>query len=209
MMRWADVSAPWRAALELAWAAYAADTIPVGAVVVDASGRIVAEGQNAVYRPGAAAPLAGSRLAHAEVAALACLTAEGAHEDKTLYATLEPCLLCVGAAVMTTVGRVSFAGTDPYGGATSFPSDLNAHLRRTRTAFCGPLDDAVGLFAAAIHVEFFLRRKPDGQVVAAYLERAPAAVAAAHALGRLSLYQAAVSGTALAEIFDSAVTSLD
>jgi tRNA(Arg) A34 adenosine deaminase TadA len=209
MMRWADVDAPWRAALELAWAAYGADTIPVGAVVVDASGRIVAEGQNAVYRPGAAVPLAGSRLAHAEVAALGRLTADGTHEDKALYATLEPCLLCIGAAVMATVGRVYFAGTDPYGGATSFPSDLNAHLRRTRTAFCGPLDDAVGRFAAAIHVEFFLRRRPDEQVVAAYLERAPAAVAAGHALGRLSLQQAAASGTPLAEAFDAAVASLD
>ena len=98
MTRWADVDPPWRAALELAWAAYAADTIPVG-VVVDASGEIVAEGQNAVYRPGAVGPLAGSRLAHAEVAALGSPSAEGAHEDRALYASLEPCLLCVGAAV--------------------------------------------------------------------------------------------------------------
>ena len=209
MTGWADVAAPWRAALELAWAAYAADTIPVGAVVVDASASVVAEGQNAVYRAGAAAPLAGSRLAHAEVAALGCLSAEATHENKALYATLEPCLLCVGAAVMTTVGRVYFAGTDPYGGATSFPSDLNTHIRRARTAFCGPLDDALGLFAAAIHVEFFLRREPDGQVVAAYAEHAPAVAEAGRVLRRMSLYERAAAGTPLAEAFDTAVASLE
>ena len=208
MMRWADVPAPWRAALELAWAAYAAGTIPVGAVVTDAAGRIVAEGQNAVYRRAPDLPLAGSHLAHAEVAALAGLSSEDAHEDLALYSTLEPCLLCAGAAVMSNVGRVHFAGVDPYGGATSFPPDLNAHVRRARTAFCGPLDDEVGMFAAAIHVDFFLRGKPDGHVVAAYAEHAPAAMAAGRALGRQSLHRAAAAGTPLAETFDAAVASL-
>jgi tRNA(Arg) A34 adenosine deaminase TadA len=74
----ADVAAPWRAALELAWAAYAAGTIPVGAVVVDASGRIVAEGENVVYRADADVPLDGSCLAHADVAALGQLGSESA-----------------------------------------------------------------------------------------------------------------------------------
>jgi tRNA(Arg) A34 adenosine deaminase TadA len=146
MTRWADVAAPWRAALELAWCAYAAGTIPVGAVVTDTSGRAVVEGRNAVYRPGDDAPLAGSRIAHAELAALGGLRSEDDHADKALYATLEPCLLCAGAAVMTAVGRVHFAGIDPYGGATSLPPDPNAHMRREGTAFHGPLDDDVGLF---------------------------------------------------------------
>jgi tRNA(adenine34) deaminase len=208
MTRWADVDAPWQAALERAWAAYAAGTIPVGAVVVDASGSVVAEGENGVYRPGAGTPLAGSRLAHAEVAALADLGSESAHEDKALYATLEPCLLCAGAAVMAAVGRVHFAGVDPYGGATSFPPDLNAHVRRGQTAFCGPLEDDVGLFAAAIHVDFFIRARPDGHVVAAYEEHAPAAAAAGRALGRLPLHETAAAGTPLAEAFDAAIASL-
>lgn len=208
MTGWADLDAPWRAALELAWAAYAAGTIPVGAVVVDASGRIVARGENAVYRPDADAPLAGSRLGHAEVAALGGLTTEDGHEELALYATLEPCLLCAGAAVMSNVGRVHFAGVDPYGGATSFPRDLNAHVRRARTSLSGPLDDDVGLFAAALHVDFFLREKPDGHVVAAYDEHAPAAAAAGRALARLRLHEAAGAGTPLSEAFDAALASL-
>jgi tRNA(Arg) A34 adenosine deaminase TadA len=208
MTGWADVDAPWRAALELAWAAYAAGTIPVGAVVVGASGCVVAKGENAVYRPDADTPLAGSRLGHAEVAALGDLSSENGHEELALYSTLEPCLLCAGAAVMSNVGRVHFAGVDPYGGATPFPRDLNAHVRRARTAFCGPLDDDVGLFAAAIHVDFFLREKPDGNVVAAYAEHAPAAAAAGRAFARLALHEAAAAGTPLSEAFDAAVASL-
>jgi tRNA(Arg) A34 adenosine deaminase TadA len=209
MTRWADVSAPWRAALELAWAAYAADTTPVGAVLVDASGAIVAQGANARYRPGADVPLAGSHLAHAEVVALGGLSSERSYPDHVLHSTLEPCLLCVGAAVMSSVGRVVFAGTDPYGGATAFPADLNAHLRRGLTTFSGPLDDALGRFAAALHVEFYLRRKPDGHVVAAYAEHAPAVADAGRALRRISLYERAAAGTPLAEAFDAAVAALD
>jgi tRNA(Arg) A34 adenosine deaminase TadA len=208
MMRWADVAAPWRAALELAWAAYAADTTPVGAVLVDATGAVVAEGANARYRPHADDPLSGSHLAHAEVAALGRLSSERGYPDLVLYSTLEPCLLCVGAAVMSSVGRVEFAGTDPYGGATAFPAGLNPHLRRGLTTFAGPRADALGTFAAALHVEFYLRRKPDGHVVAAYAERFPAIVHAGHALGRFGLHEMAAAGTPLAEAFDAALASL-
>jgi tRNA(adenine34) deaminase len=208
MMRWADVFAPWRAALELAWAAYAADTTPVGAVLVDGSGAVVAEGINARYRDEADVPLAGSHLAHAEVLALGRLSSARNYPELVLYTTLEPCLLCVGAAVMSNVGRVVFAGTDPYGGATSLPADLNVHLRRGGTTFSGPLENELGTFAAALHVEFYLRRKSDGHVVAAYEEHAPAVAEAGHALHRISLYETAAAGTALAEAFDPALASI-
>ncbi|HEX5250870.1 MAG TPA: hypothetical protein VFW14_14500 [Gaiellales bacterium] len=65
------------------------------------------------------------------------------------------------------------------------------------------------MFGAALHVEFFLRRDPDGQVVGAHLEHAPAVVAAAHALGRLSLRETAAAGMPLAAVFDAALASLD
>ena len=209
MTRWADADAPWPAALGLAWAAYAADTTPVGAVLVDGSGAVVAQGINARYRDDADVPLAGSHLAHAEVLALGGLSSQRSYPEHVLYTTLEPCLLCVGAAVMSNVGRVVFAGTDPYGGATGFPADLNAYLRRCGTTFSGPFDDELGTFAAALHVEFYLRRKPDGHVVAAYEEHVPAVAEAGRALRRISLYETAAAGTPVAEAFDAALGSLD
>ena len=81
-------------------------------------------------------------------------------------------------------------------------------MRRARTTFCGPLEDDVGLFAAAIHVDFFLRSRPGGHVVAAYEEHAPEAAAAGHALGRLRLDQAAAGGTPLPEAFEAALAVL-
>lgn len=46
-----DLDERWRAVLELAWEAYLAGTIPVGAVVADADGRVVARGRNRIFEP--------------------------------------------------------------------------------------------------------------------------------------------------------------
>ena len=167
-------SEQWRTCLVLAVEAYGCGTTPVGALIVDGAGQEVARGRNARYADPAEGELAGSHLAHAEMAALAQLSSEHSYPEHTLFTSLEPCLMCAGAASMSQVGHVRFAGTDPYGGAAALLEHGNAHLRRELTRFEGPLDDPVGLFCAGLHVEFYLRRKPDGHVVAAYREAAPA-----------------------------------
>ena len=77
----------WRETLDLAWAAYRSGTIPVGAVVLDGSGRVVARGRNRIFDGG------GSRLLHAEVNALLEL-GTATYEDHVLLTSLEPCHLC-------------------------------------------------------------------------------------------------------------------
>ena len=100
-------------ALELARAAARAGEVPVGAVVVDADGRIVGEAANA--------PIALSDpTAHAEVLALraACERAGNYRlPGHTLYVTLEPCTMCAGAISVARIGRVVFGASDPKGGA--------------------------------------------------------------------------------------------
>jgi tRNA(adenine34) deaminase len=109
-----------RAALECARTAYASGEVPVGAVVADSSGAIVARAANA--------PIAThDPTAHAEILALrAAGRASGNYRlsGSTLYVTLEPCAMCVGAIVHARVARLVFAAADPKSGACGSALDL-------------------------------------------------------------------------------------
>lgn len=99
-------------ALEEADRAAAAGEVPVGAVVVMA-GRLVGRGHNA--------PVSRSDpTAHAEILALreaAQQTGNYRLTGATLYATVEPCVMCCGAALHARVGRLVYGAADPKAGA--------------------------------------------------------------------------------------------
>ena len=65
---------------------------------------------------------------------------------------------------MATVGRVEYAGADPYGGAAHLQFQ-NAHTARLMPQIVGPDDGPLGTM---LHYAFYLERNPDGAVVAAY-----------------------------------------
>lgn len=99
-------------ALRQARKAFAADEVPVGAILAR-EGRIIARAFNQVE-------LLKDATAHAEM--LALTQAQAALGDRrlndcTLYVTKEPCPMCAGAIVLTRVGRVVFAASDPKAGA--------------------------------------------------------------------------------------------
>jgi tRNA(adenine34) deaminase len=100
-----------RLALHEASRAAAAGEVPVGAVVVR-DGRVIARGHNA--------PIARQDpTAHAEVLALrAAARALGNYrlEGVTLYATIEPCVMCCGAALHARLGRLVYGADDPKAG---------------------------------------------------------------------------------------------
>ena len=114
------VSDLWRRPLELAWEGFRTGTSPIGAVVLDADGVVVAEARSRRRDEGAPSrQLFGCRIAHAEVNALALLDNDGYYSHHTLYTTVEPCCLCMGAAIQTGVGAVRFAWADSYAGAAA------------------------------------------------------------------------------------------
>ena len=77
----------------------------MGAVITDASGGVVSAGRNRITEStGPAGHLFGSRLAHAEMDALAGLPGDN-EPDLVLWTTLEPCLLCAGGIVARTYAR--------------------------------------------------------------------------------------------------------
>lgn len=97
-----------RRALELARCAGAEGEVPVGALVVS-DGRVIGEGWN---RPIAAA----DPTAHAEIQALrAAAAATGNYRltGATLYVTLEPCEMCLGAMFHARIARAVYGATDP------------------------------------------------------------------------------------------------
>jgi tRNA(Arg) A34 adenosine deaminase TadA/GNAT superfamily N-acetyltransferase len=109
---WRELSEPWQAAVTEAMVAYLKEgSAPIGAVVVNARGDIVARGRN-----GASA----NRLAHAEINALTSLPADVDRAECELYTTLEPCPMCTGAIRMSQLRAVHFAAYDPSAGSTAF-----------------------------------------------------------------------------------------
>lgn len=92
---WTSLPAPWQRCFELMWEAYSANTILVGAVLVNGRGEIVATGRNSVYER-AETSQGGRLLSHAESYLLDALDPNQRYEDHTVYGSLEPCLLCVG-----------------------------------------------------------------------------------------------------------------
>jgi tRNA(adenine34) deaminase len=102
-----------RLALEAAGSAGPRD-VPIGAVVVDASGVELARAVNAREE-------LGDPTAHAEILALraaAAVLGDGWRlEGATLAVTVEPCTMCAGALVMARVARVVFGAWEPKTGA--------------------------------------------------------------------------------------------
>jgi tRNA(Arg) A34 adenosine deaminase TadA len=194
----------WRRCLELAWESWREGSIPVGSVITDATGRIVAEGRNRAFgAPAPEAALAGTYVAHAEMNALAKL-APGDYPEHTIWSSLEPCFMCSAAVFHSHVGTVRFAVSDPLMTGVSSLPETNAWVRTRWPARHGPLEGHAGDFAGLLHLLWHLQRKPDGVVVRAYLRAERRLVAAAEriaAAGALSCAEqslpdalAAVSG---------------
>jgi tRNA(adenine34) deaminase len=100
-------------ALELAREALAGGDVPVGAVVVDATGAVIGSGRNTRERDA-------DPTGHAEIVALRAAAAargEWRLDDCTLYVTLEPCTMCAGAIVQSRIGHLVFGAWDEKAGA--------------------------------------------------------------------------------------------
>jgi tRNA(adenine34) deaminase len=140
-------------ALELAREAATASEIPVGAVVLDPDGRVIAEGRNTreeTHDP----------TGHAEVEALRRAAASVGSwnlEGHTLVVTLEPCLMCAGAILQARIARVVFGAWDEKAGAAGSMYDV---LRDRRLPYRAEVVGGVEEDAAtALLRDFFAARR--------------------------------------------------
>lgn len=150
-MRQADSDGMLRA-LALAEEAAAAGEVPVGAVVLDASGAIVSEGRNTreeTHDP----------TGHAEVVALRQAAASIGSwnlEGHTLVVTLEPCVMCAGAILQARIGRVVFGAWDEKAGAAGSMYDV---LRDRRLPYRAEVVGGVAEDAATALLRAFFEQR--------------------------------------------------
>jgi tRNA(adenine34) deaminase len=149
----ADASA-MQVALDEATAALGTGDVPIGAVVLDPSGRVVAVGRNereALHDPTGHAEIVALRRAGA---ALGTWNIAGC----TLAVTLEPCTMCAGAIVLARVARLVFGAWDPKAGAVGSLWDVvrDRRLNHRPEVVGGVREQECG----ALLADFFAARRP-------------------------------------------------
>lgn len=142
-----------RRALALAAEAAVAGEVPVGAVVLDAAGDIIAEGRNTREETN-------DPTGHAEIIALRHAAASAGSwnlEGHTLVVTLEPCVMCAGAILQSRIGRVVFGAWDEKAGAAGSMYDV---LRDRRLPYRAEVVGGVAEEAAtSLLRDFFEQRR--------------------------------------------------
>jgi len=112
-------------AIEQAEKAYKDGEVPVGAILVASDGKIISSTHNTKEETK-------NPVGHAEV--LALMESAGKFDSwrclgTTLYVTLEPCIMCLGALIQARISRLVFGAYDKKGGALSLGYHLNSDNR--------------------------------------------------------------------------------
>ena len=144
-------------AIEEAFKARAEGEVPVGAVLVDGEGRVLARGYNQTI--GSCDP-----SAHAEIQVLrAAGRVVGNYRllSSTLYVTIEPCVMCMGAIIHARVARLVFGAPDPKWGAAGSLYDLarDGRLNHRTEVTPGVCEEA----CRAVIQEFFREKRARGR----------------------------------------------
>ena len=136
----------------------ASDEVPVGAVVVK-DGKVIARARNEKEKRNCA-------LYHAEVLAIRRATKKVGNwwlEGCTLYVTLEPCAMCVGAIVNSRLDRVVYGASDPRFGFLGSVADLPKEYPTNHV-----FERTAGVFAeecGALLTEFFRQKRGNCAII--------------------------------------------
>jgi tRNA(Arg) A34 adenosine deaminase TadA len=169
---WDGLAPPWRVAFGEAWRSFCADNFGIGAVLVDPAvepvdpavdagldpvAGVVAVGRNRVaQREHEPRTLSGNMTAHAEMNAFAALdrfNAEGLH----LFTTLQPCLMCAGAAMQLKVAHVHFAAYDEFFIGLDELWPHHPLTAERQPASTGPLSPMFARFARLLPMAFTMQ----------------------------------------------------
>lgn len=105
--------------------------------MITLDGKIIAEGRNSIWRPEV------SLSRHAEMEAMRVVPPEmwEQAEGMTLYTTLEPCLMCMGAILLHGIGRVLYGSSDPAAGGITAAESLPVFFagQYSKSIYLGPV----------------------------------------------------------------------
>ena len=145
-----------REALREAQLAFEEGEVPVGAVVVD-QGRLIGRGHNRVENLKDA-------TAHAEIIAIGAASAARGDwrlEGATLYVTVEPCMMCLGAIFLSRLSRLVFGAYDKRAGACggAIPLGSSKYMDREISVSGGVLESG----CQELLLEFFSKVRQSGK----------------------------------------------
>ncbi len=196
---WDALAPPWRRCLELAWESWRAGSIGVGAMITTPGGGTLAEGRSGWFEEHRGG-VAGSKISHAETAALAGVPAGHDLAGHILWTSLEPCVLCAGALVIAHVPEVRFMGADPLTRGVERLPELNDYVASRWPERRGPLPGPYGVFATALPVARFVAefasRDGESKALAALRAHGPRVASLAEDLAAADL------GDSLAAVLD-------
>ncbi len=114
-MKYSELPRHWQRIFGLEWISVCEGSKAIAAVIADSDGNILSEGRNQISECSVPNPA----TAHAEVEAIRNLDVSRFPHPKTytLYAGLEPCIMCMGTLVMGHIRNVEIAARDDFGGA--------------------------------------------------------------------------------------------
>lgn len=139
-MEWQDIPPVWQECFNEAWQSFQEGSRPIGAVVTDKNGEIIARGKSAAFNELSDSVISHNELAHAEINALLKLDnrIHTARQKYTLYSTMEPCPLCFGAFYMSGIRNLEFAAKDKWAGSTNL-KDATPYLSFKPVQVKGPI----------------------------------------------------------------------
>ena len=139
--------------LALGEAMKAGDDVPVGAVLVDSSGKVVAVGHNRKEE-------CSDATSHAEIEVIRAAgksLGDWRLDELTLVVTLEPCVMCAGALVAARIRRVVFGARDEKVGAAGSLYDVLRDSRLGEPVEVVP--DVLGGECSAVITQFFAKQR--------------------------------------------------
>jgi tRNA(Arg) A34 adenosine deaminase TadA len=151
----------WENVFEQAWISYCENSIPIGAIIINASGEIVAVGRNKIYdKSDDYNHVFYHQLGHAELNALLKVS-KHEHPDIEKYILLtsfEPCPMCLGAFVMSRIKTLYFATDDLVAGSSNL-INTSPYMKEKKLTIYGPFDFFQSVQIAMIS-EFMLHKRP-------------------------------------------------